>query len=101
MGGIETWDWAIQDPDLFAAIMPVSATGKPENVGTLRETPVWVFHGDQDQTVPYAGDKAMVDALRLAGGNVKFTTIKGNHDIWDKVYNNREIFSWLIKNQLP
>lgn len=101
MGGIETWNWGIQDPDLFAAIMPVSATGNPENVGTLRETPVWVFHGAQDQTVSYAGDKAMVDALRQAGGNVKFTTIKGNHDVWDKVYKNREIFSWLIKYQLP
>ena len=101
MGGIETWNWAIQDPDLFAAIMPVSATGNPETVGVLRETPVWVFHGDKDQAVPYAGDKAMVDALRQAGGVVKFTTLKGKHDVWDKVYQDREIFSWLIKYQLP
>lgn len=101
MGGIETWNWAIQDPDLFAAIIPVSATGNPETVGVLRETPVWVFHGDQDQTVPYAGDKAMVDALQQAGGNVKFTTLKGKHDVWDKVYQDRDLFLWLKKHQLP
>lgn len=101
MGGIETWAWAIQDPEVFAAIIPVSATGNPVNVSVLKETPVWAFHGDQDPVVPYAGDKAMVDALKKAGGNVRLSTIKGKHDIWSKVYTDKSIYSWLLQFRLP
>lgn len=102
MGGIETWAWAIQDPQSFAAIIPVSANGDPSAVGDLKNIPTWVFHGDQDGTVAYSGDVAMVNALKADGGNVQFTTIKGGyHDIWDAVYTNPALYDWMLKNKQP
>ncbi len=102
MGGIETWSWAIQNPTLFAAIAPVSANGDPSAVGDLKNTPAWVFHGDQDPVVAYSGDVSMVNALKNDGGNVQFTTINGGkHDIWDEVYTNPDLYNWMLKNKLP
>lgn len=102
MGGIETWTWAIQDPTLFAAIAPVSATGDPSKVASLKDVPTWVFHGDKDPTVSYAGDLAMVNTLKAAGGNVKMTTIKGGyHNIWETVYRNPGLYTWMLQQKLP
>lgn len=102
MGGIETWTWAIQDPASFAAISPVSANGNPWAVGDLKNTPAWVFHGDQDPIVGYGGDVAMVNALKADGGNVQFTTVKGGkHDIWDEVYTNPALYEWMLNTKLP
>ena len=102
MGGIETWSWAIQDPTSFAAIAPVSATGDPSKVSVLKNTPTWVFHGDKDPTVPYSGDLAMVNALKAAGGNVQlYTVIGGQHNIWEQVYNDKDLYSWMLRYKLP
>lgn len=102
MGGMEAWNWAIQDPHSFAAISPVSATGDPSKVSVLKYTPTWVFHGDKDPTVPYSGDVAMVNALKAAGGNVQLYTVAGGqHNIWEQVYNNKNLYSWMLKYRLP
>lgn len=102
LGGIETWTWAITDPSEFAAIAPVSATGDPTKVAVLKHTPIWVFHGDQDPTVPYSGDVAMVNALKAAGGNVQlFTVAGGKHNIWNQVYTDKDLYAWMLKYKLP
>lgn len=102
MGGIESWIWGIQDPASFAAVVPVSATGDPSKVSPLKNTPVWVFHGDQDPNVPYKGDVAMVNALKADGGNVQlYTVVGGGHDIWDFVYGYQALYTWMLQNKLP
>lgn len=43
----------------------------------IGKTPVWVFHGDADALVPVAEARQMVEALKAAGGNVKYTEHPG------------------------
>jgi predicted peptidase len=101
MGGHATWSLAIQNPERFAAIMPVSGRGYPQDVYILKDVPVWVFHGQKDDIVPISDAQKMVDALEKAGGNVKFTIYtEAGHDAWTETYNNPEIYDWLLSHAL-
>jgi predicted peptidase len=101
MGGGGTWDLAIHQPHRFAAIAPISAFGDPTAVSILKDTPVWVTHGDADPTVRLAADVAMVDALKAAGGDVRFDVIKGGaHDVWTDVYDKDDLYNWFLSHRL-
>jgi len=100
MGGFGTWAWAIERPDRFAALVPICAGGRPDDVAVLRDTPVWAFHGGKDPVVALERGQAMVDALKKAGGNVKFTVYpEAGHDAWTKTYDNPELYRWLLKQR--
>ncbi|SCC09999.1 hypothetical protein GA0116948_103244 [Chitinophaga costaii] len=102
MGGMQTWDWAIDKPAQFAAIVPISANGDTSKVKVLKNLPVWVFHNADDPTVSVWGDRLMVDALKNAGGNVKYTeNATGGHDAWDKAYAMPELYTWLLAQKKP
>jgi predicted peptidase len=101
MGGHATWSLAIQNPERFAAIIPICARGYSQDVYVLKDVPVWVFHGEKDDIVPISDGKKMVDALERAGGNVKFTIYpEANHDAWTETYKNPEIYEWLLNHSL-
>ena len=61
------------------------------------KTPVWVFHGSADQAVPVSESRKMVEALKAAGGNVRYNEYEGvGHNSWDKAYGEAEIFPWML-----
>jgi hypothetical protein len=42
----------------------------------------------------------MVDALKQAGGRVKFTPYPDlGHDCWTKAYDNPALYEWLLKQK--
>ena len=97
-GGFATWRMAIQNPDKFAAIVPVSGGGLPDYVKRIKAVPVWAFHGARDQAIPLSRSVAMVEALQAAGGNVKLTVYsEAKHDAWTPTYDNPELYAWLLK----
>lgn len=98
MGGAGTWRLASSYPTRFAAIAPVSARGQTRYVASLKNTPVWAFHGDEDTTVPLGESQKMVSALQSIGGNVQLTVLPHtDHDAWPQVYNKPELYDWLLK----
>jgi dipeptidyl aminopeptidase/acylaminoacyl peptidase len=67
----------------------------------MKETPIWVFHGAKDSAVSIKKSEDMVDALKKAGGNVKFTMYpEAGHDSWTETYNNQEVYKWLLEQKL-
>ncbi len=43
------------------------------------------------------GQRKMVEALKKAGGNVKFTVYpEAGHDSWTEAYNDPELCKWLL-----
>jgi predicted esterase len=99
MGGYGTWDLAMKYPELFAAIAPMCGAGDPSLVWTIRHTPVWIFHGEKDATVPVKNSKTMYKAL-LPFGNTKITLYpEAGHDCWTETYNNPEFYKWLLTNK--
>ena len=102
MGGFGTWRLAIAMPQRFAAIAPICGGGDSNAVGVLKNVPVWAFHGSKDRIVPIARSENTVQALKAAGGDVRFTVYPGvGHDSWTQTYEDPEFYSWLLSHQLP
>lgn len=101
MGGYGTWDLACEYPGEFAAIVPICGGGNPERAKALIHTPVWVFHGAQDNIVPIRESEKMVERLQAIGGDVKFTVYPdANHNSWTETYDNPELYEWMLGQSL-
>lgn len=97
MGGFGTWATAARHPELFAAVVPICGGGRPEDANQLKQLPIWVFHGAQDSAVPLAASQQMVDALRVLGGNLRYTVYpNAGHDSWTATYDNPALYDWLL-----
>ncbi len=83
MGGHGTYILTQFDPDYFAAAAPSAGSGRPEtekfiDVSVIKDIPFWIFHGDQDKTCPIENDQKVFAEMQKIGGNMKFTTWKGD-----------------------
>ena len=97
MGGYGTWSLAAAHPEKFAALAPICGGGNPADAAKLARLPIWVFHGGKDTTVPLKRSEEMVEALKAAGGNPKFTVYpEAGHDSWTATYDNPEFYQWLL-----
>jgi predicted peptidase len=100
MGGFGTWETASQHPERFAAIAPICGGGRTFMARRLKNLPTWVFHGEKDNVVPIKRSEEMVDALKQAGGDVKFTRYpEAGHDSWTETYNNPALYDWLLQHK--
>ena len=100
MGGRGVWYLAYKHPERFAAVAPMS--GGPNITAwasKLKDVPVWVFHGAKDQLVPLSQSEDMVNAIKAAGGDVKFTVLPDrDHYILD-MYENRQLYEWFLEHK--
>lgn len=87
MGGSGTWNFLRARPGFFAAGIPVCAGRPPEDVKGLTQTPIWSFHGADDQTAPVEHSRRMFDKVRAAGGSIKYTELRGiQHNSWIQAF---------------
>ncbi|HZD47558.1 MAG TPA: DUF3471 domain-containing protein [Silvibacterium sp.] len=116
LGGYGVYEMARNYPHRFAAIVPVSggvfwsykpdrwhesATLPLEYARAIGRTPVWIFHGADDNVVSSKQAALMYDALKTEGGNVRFWEYAGwRHNVWDKAYANPELPRWLLAHRL-
>jgi len=69
MGGEGTWLMVTRKrPDRFAAAVPIAGASAyyldQSNACLPKDVAFWVFHGDQDKTIPISNSEALVKALR-------------------------------------
>lgn len=101
MGGFGSWRLAATAPERFAAVAPVCGGGDPSTAAALINTPLWVFHGADDNVVPLKMSQVMVDAVKAAGGDPKFTIYPGvGHGSWNNAYSEPEFYNWLLSHSL-
>ena len=101
MGGFGTWRTAQTYPQLFAAIIPVCGGGNSQNIWTLKNMPIWCFHGAKDDIVDISYSQIMIDSLKNYNNpNVKFTIYpESKHDSWTETYNNEEVYKWMLSHK--
>jgi predicted peptidase len=100
MGGFGTWSLAAFQPDRFAALVPICGGGEPIIAKLFKPIPAWVFHGAKDTVVPLERSEKMVEAMKQAGGNIKFTVYpEAGHDSWTESYANPELYEWLLQQK--
>ncbi|WP_246132152.1 prolyl oligopeptidase family serine peptidase [Paenibacillus hemerocallicola] len=101
MGGYGTWDLTMEYPDRFAGIVPVCGSASKDRVERLKNVPVWAFHGALDKSVPITEVQELMQALKLCGGQSKFTIYpEGAHDIWEEAYQTSELYSQFFQKSL-
>ena len=137
MGGYGTWYLAGKYPGRFAAIVPIcggilrpeqARAQSPDDKSPYTEaakkignhTPVWIFHGGADDTVPVTESQRMAEAMKtlmgqetlyagphaitsgIASAEVFYTEYAGvGHNSWDKAYAERDLIPWLLSKSLP
>lgn len=97
LGGYGTWYFIGTRPDMFAAAIPSAGFGDPKFGKKLADVPVWAFHGRLDRNVSVNGSRDIIEAIREAGGNPKYTEYPDiGHGTWDSMKNNPELMDWLF-----
>ena len=100
MGGYAAWQYGAEKIKTFAAIMPICGGGKVKDAEKLARVPIWAFHGADDTTVAPAKSREMVEAVKKAGGDVRYTEYAGTgHNSWDKAYEEKEAIKWLLSQR--
>ena len=129
LGGYGSWYVAARHPGKFAAIVPIGGNIKipegyprdyiekfiPSDMLTLYDakdphaafvrvagrTPVWIFHGENDEQVPVSDARSTAGALKAAGVSVRYTEYKGaGHFVFDRAYSEPGFWKWLLAQRL-
>ncbi len=104
LGGYAAWQLACDYPEQWAAIAPVCGGGDVRAVPAMKSVPVWCVHGERDEIVPVANARRMVEALKLAGGKVRYDELTGwGHNSWDWLYDadrkTDTLAEWFLKQR--
>ena len=103
MGGFGTWACLAKAPELYASGVPICGGGDPKSAETLKNIPIWAFHGEKDDVVPATKTHEMEDAILKAGGKKILSTYypEAGHDSWTEAYNTPALFAWMMLQQRP
>ena len=107
MGGFGAWDLMMRHNDYFAAGVLVCGGGDPSQAEVLKDTPLFVFHGDADDAVPVSGSRDTVQAIRDAGGElVQYVEYPGKgHGIWNDAFAHpgmlQELLTYKLSTRYP
>jgi predicted peptidase len=97
LGGFGTWAVVAERTDLFAAAIPICGGGDPLHAARMSGMPIWAFHGEKDTTVSVERSRAMIAAIRKAGGIARYTEYKdAGHVIWERAFNEHDLMTWLF-----
>ena len=100
MGGYGTWSLAFHHADRWAAIAPICGGGDPRGAEKIKSIPCWCFHGDKDTAVKVDQSRRMIEALKKAGAEPKYSESPGvGHNSWDRAYGTDELYAWLLKQK--
>ena len=101
MGGTGTWMLAMAAPERFAAIAPVCGSGIYWYGEALVKTPIMIYHGDCDETVPIENSIEMLRSVNKRGGNAQIKVLYGvKHGAWREAYKGDELYTWLLSHKL-
>lgn len=101
MGGMGTFELLKHRPTTFAAATPICGGGHPQNTDVwAQNTPVWIFHGEDDDVVPAFYSKVIIERLLKNKIEPKITFYEGvYHDSWTPAFAEPELFPWIYKHR--
>lgn len=100
MGGTGTWMLAMACPEKFAAMAPVCGSGICWNGKIIKDIPIYVYHGDNDETVPISESINMISRVNAHGGNAQIKICYGvGHNAWEEAYEGDELWKWLLSHK--
>ena len=103
-GGFAVYALAMEHPNAFAGLVPVSCAANPDKINLLKGIPMWIFHSDDDPLiVPSWTLEPCLAAMDRAGVKYKLTRYpagmifwQSGHFAWEVCYHNQEMRDWLF-----
>jgi predicted peptidase len=101
MGGYGSWDLGTRLAPRWAAVAPICGGGDELYAERLVGVPVWAWHGADDEVVPARKSRRMIDAIRAAGGEPRYTELPGvGHDSWTPAYTRDDgLLPWMFQQR--
>ncbi len=99
MGGMGTFELVRRKPAYFAAAIPICGGANPKTAKAIKETAFWMFHGVNDDVVPYHHSEDMFKALQEFYVRAEATLTlysKTNHNSWDPAFAEPDLLPWLF-----
>ena len=82
---------------MFAAGVPICGAGTIDLAKAISSLPIWNFHGTADPTVPIKFSRAIIAAVRAAGGRPIHTEYEGvGHNSWEWAYSEPALVDWVF-----
>jgi predicted esterase len=116
LGGYGAWELARLHPRRWAAVAIAAggvfwsyaperwqqaSTLPAEYARALGRTPVWLFHGSEDNVVSPWQSELMYETFKAAGGRVRLWIYEGlKHDCWTRAYGDPEFPRWLLSHRV-
>jgi predicted esterase len=112
LGGESTYRFALNHPELFAAISPLAGFNPKYSPAALqggyhpfilpadrlKGVPVWAISGAEDIVVPLSVVRPTVDEFKAAGVDITLTILEGHdHDVWTDTYSDPEYYDWFLQ----
>ena len=92
-GWISAGFWKTADPVIPADSGEIYAALARQ----LRQTPVWIFHGEVDPVVPVDESRKAFAALQTASSQTQYSEVPGTgHNSWDPAYASPKFWTWLF-----
>ena len=115
LGGYGAWELGRRYPKRWAAVA-IAASGvfwtyAPERwqdmatlpavyARALVHTPVWMFHGSEDNVIAPRQSELMFEAFKVAGGRARLWIYQGmRHDCWSRAFNEPDLPRWLLMHR--
>jgi predicted peptidase len=101
LGGTATWLMALEAPEMFAGIAPISGReAAPDRAGSLlRHVFTWLVAGTNDGAFTEAARK-MAGALTQAKAELQFSSVPGgDHGVWIRYYADARFYEQLLEHR--
>lgn len=101
VGGRGVWNLVSNKPERFAAaVLLCPQPGDISRAASVATLPFWIFQGADDVAPFVAGSRALVAALKAAGGSPRYTEYPHvRHDVWTRVFQEPGLARWLFSQR--
>jgi predicted peptidase len=100
LGGFGTLKLGMAHPEMFAALVPVCGffdRNDREKICNIKNVPTRIYHGLLDDVVSPDYAAELYKRLRACHAKAELTIFESaNHNSWDQVYDNPEIYDWML-----
>jgi len=96
MGGLGVWSLLQNYRGQWAGAIVMSAYDTFSDIPAIAEVPLWVFQGDEDQSVPVTMVRSMMAQLKKAHANLRYTEYhKIDHEVWKRAFAEPDLLPWI------
>jgi predicted peptidase len=100
MGGFGVFSIVAKEPRKFAAAYAICGGSDAKAADKLLSTPLWIFHGSDDDVVPVSLSRDVYqEMVNLGGTKVKYTEYPGvKHNSWENAEQEKSLPAWLFSH---